>query len=186
MDEAEVALQKYINVLVGSSDAPNRTFLVDCHPLDSSIILHNVDDILRQLDIKRENFLLFLTDAARCMSLAGKALQEIYPTLMHVNCVAHLLHNCAMRVRAHLKNIHRVIATTNTATIKNKDRKKHFFDAGLPSPPDPVITRWATWLRAALYYSENLPVVCTIVNNAGLFVNRARRNQCGTFGAGLS
>ena len=27
------------------------------------------------------------------------------------------------------------------------------------------ITRWATWLRAALYYSENLPAVRTIVNN---------------------
>ena len=62
-------------------------------------------------------------------------------------------------------------------TIKNKDRKKDFHDAGLPSPPDAVITRWATWLRAALYYSENLPAVCTIVNNwtsTGLLVSRAK------------
>ena len=62
MYEAEVAKQKYNNVLVGSLDAPNQTFLVDCHPLDSgsnvnsNIILHPVDDILRQLEIKRENF----------------------------------------------------------------------------------------------------------------------------------
>ena len=52
VDEAEVAKQKYISVLVGSLDAPNQTFLVNCHPLDSgrnvnsSIILHTVDDIL--------------------------------------------------------------------------------------------------------------------------------------------
>ena len=104
MDEAEIAKQKYISVLVGSLDAPNQTFLVDCHPLDSgsnvnsSIILHTVDDILR---LKRENFSLFLTDAAWYMSLAGKTLKELYPSLMHVICVAHLLHNCAMRVRAH-------------------------------------------------------------------------------------
>ena len=103
VDEAEIAKQKYISVLVGSLDAPNQTFLVDCHPLDSgsnvngSIILHTVDDILRQLEIKRENFSLFLTDAARYMSLAGKTLKELYPSLMHVTCVAHLLHNCAMR-----------------------------------------------------------------------------------------
>ena len=84
---------------------------------------------------------------------------------MHVTCVAHLLHNCAMRVRAHFKTIDEVIATIKAATIKNKDRNKDFHDAGLPSPPDPVITRWATWLRAALYYSENLPAVRTIVNN---------------------
>ena len=163
--------------------ASNQTFLIDCHPLDSgsnvnsSIILHTVDDILQQLEIKRENFSLFLTDAARYMSLAGKALKELYPSLMYITCVAHLLHNCAMRVRADFKNIDEIIATTKATTIKNKNRKKDFHDAGLPSPPDPVITRWATWLRAALYYSENLPAVRTIVNNwtsAGLLVSRAK------------
>ena len=183
VDEAEIAKQKYIIVLVGSLDAPNQTFLVDCHPLDSgsnvnsSIILHPVDDILRQLEIKRKNFSLFLTDVAWYMSLAGKTLKELYPSLMHVTCVAHLLHNCAMCAHAHFKNIKEIIATIKVATIKNKDRKKDFHDAGLPSPPDPVITRWATWLRAALYYSENLPAVQTIVNNwtcAGLLVSRAK------------
>ena len=82
-----------------------------------------------------------------------------------------------MRVRAHFKNIHEVIATIKAATIKNKDRKKDFHDAGLPSPPDPVIAKWATWLRAALDYSENLPAFRTIVNNwtsAGLLVSRAK------------
>ena len=169
-------------MLVGSLDAPNQIFLVNCHPLDSgrnvnsSIILHTVDDILRQLEIKREIFSLFLTDAARYMSSAGKTLKELYP-LMHVTCVAHFQHNCAMRVRARFKNIDQVITTIKAATIKNKDRKKDFHDAGLPSPPDSVITRWATWLRAALYYSENLPAVRTIVNNwtnAGLLVSRAK------------
>ena len=183
VDEAEVAKEKYISVLVGSLDAPNQTFLVNCHPFDSgrnvngSIILHTVDDMLRQLEIKRENFSLFLTDAARYMSSAGKTLKELYPSLMHVTCVAHLLHNCAMCVRAHFRNIDEIIATIKAATIKNKDRKKDFHDAGLPSPPDPVITRWATWLRAALYYGENLPAVRTIVNNwtsAGLLVSRAK------------
>ena len=82
-----------------------------------------------------------------------------------------------MRVRAHFKNIDKVIATIKAATIKNKDRKKDFYDAGLPSPPDPVITRWGTWLRAALHYSENLPAVRTIVNNwtsACFLVSRAK------------
>ena len=183
VDEVEVAKQKYISVLVGSLDAPNQTFLVNCHLLDSghndnsSIILLTVDDIMRQLEIKHENFSLFLTDAARYMSSTEKTLKELYPSLMHVTCVAHLLHNCAMRVRAHFKNNDEVIATIKAATIKNKDVEKDFHDAGLPSPPDPVITRWATWLRAALYYSENLPAVRPIVNNwtsAGLLVSRAK------------
>ena len=73
---------------MGSLDAPNQTFFVDCHLLDggsnvnSRIILHTVDDILRQLEIKRENFLVFLNDTARYMSLAEKALEELYPALI--------------------------------------------------------------------------------------------------------
>ena len=96
---------------------------------------------------------------------------------MNVNCVAHLLHNCAMRVRAHFKNIAEVIATIKAATIKNKDRKKDFHNAGQSSPLDLVITRWATRLIPALYYNGNLPTVRTIVNNwtsAGFLVSRAK------------
>ena len=82
-----------------------------------------------------------------------------------------------MHVRAHFKDVDEVIATIKAITIKNKDCKKGFHDAGLPFPPDPVITRWANWLRAASYYSENLPAVRTIVNNwssADLLVSRAK------------
>ena len=71
----------------------------------------------------------------------------------------------------------RLTCWVSNFNIKNIDRKKDFHDAGLPSPPDPVITRWATWFRAALYYSENFPAVSTIVNNwtnAGLLVSRAK------------
>ena len=82
---------------------------------------------------------------------------------MHVNCIAHLQHNCAMHVHAQSKNIDEVIAMIKAAIIKKKDRKKDFHDAGLPSFSDPVITKWATWLRAALYYNENLPAVHTLV-----------------------
>ena len=96
------------------------------------------------------------------MSLAGKTLKESYPSLMHVNCVTLLLHKWIMLVRAHFINIDKVIATIKAATIKNKNRKKDFHNAGLPSPSDRVITRWATLLTAVLYYT---PAVLSIVNN---------------------
>ena len=69
---------------------------------------------------------------------------------MHVNCVAHLLHNCAMRLCAHFKNIDEAITTIKVAKIKQQNCKKDFHVAGLPSPPDLVIRRWAIWLKAAL------------------------------------
>ena len=122
VDEAEVAKRKYINVLVGSLDTPNDTFFIDCLPLksgsnvNSNIILHIVDDILRELETKRKNFALLLTNATRYMSLTGKTLKELYPFLMHVTCVAHLLRNCAMR--AYFKNIDEVVAIIKNKIVK--------------------------------------------------------------------
>ena len=75
---------------------------------------------------------------------------------MHVNYIAHLLRNWAMPVHAHFKNIDEVIAMIKAATTKKKDCRKDFHNAGEPSPPDSVITRWATWFRAALYCSRGL------------------------------
>ena len=74
------------------------------------------------------------------------------------------------------KNIDEVVATIKAATIKNNNRKSDFREAGLPSPPVPVITPWVTSLTAALHYSKNLPAVHTIVNNwtgEGLLARRA-------------
>ena len=51
VDKAEVDKQNYINVLVGSLNTPNETFLIECLPLESSnnanssIILQTVDDL---------------------------------------------------------------------------------------------------------------------------------------------
>ena len=67
VDEAKGNKQKYItdNALVGSLGTPNEKFLIECLPLESSsnvnssIILHTVDHLLRQLGTKREKFALF-------------------------------------------------------------------------------------------------------------------------------
>ena len=51
VDEADVAGQKYVNVLVGCLEAPTKTFLIDCIPrnesMNSRTIVHTVDDTLR-------------------------------------------------------------------------------------------------------------------------------------------
>lgn len=32
-------------------------------------------------------------------------------------------------------------------------------------PPEPVITRWGTWINAAIYYAENNDVIKKVVNS---------------------
>ena len=45
------------------------------------------------------------------------------------------------------------------------------------NPPQPVPTRWGSWLNAALYYTKNLPVVKAIVESfvgSGILVSQAK------------
>ena len=69
-----------------------------------------------------------------------------------------------------------LVARVKTATVKNKTRRYIVFkDIG--SPPEPVVTRWGTWLEAAEYYADNLTEVTKIVNSFdgdGIIVNRAK------------
>ena len=67
----------------------------------SDSILLTVDNILRQLGIKRENFALLLPNATCYMSPAGKTLKELYPPSMHVTCIAYLPHNCTTQMQAY-------------------------------------------------------------------------------------
>ena len=46
-------------------------------------------------------------------------------------------------------------------------------------PPQPVPTRWGSWLNAALYYAKNLPEVKAIVESfvgSGILVTQAKVN----------
>ena len=62
VNEAAVALQKYVNVLVGSLETPTGTYLIECLPLEScssinsAFILLPLVDILRQLGTKQKKF----------------------------------------------------------------------------------------------------------------------------------
>ena len=131
-----------------------------CAP-DSNIIAQAVDDAVRNLGINRSLFRLLLSDAAKYMIAAGITLKFLYSKLFHVTCVAHLLHNCAMKIKSHFEDVNQLIAKVKAAPIKNKTRQAKFSAIGYP--PHSVPTRWRSWLNAALYHAKNLPKVKAIV-----------------------
>ena len=111
------------------------------------------------------------------MISSGLTLKEIYPRLFHVTCISHVLHNCAEKIRSRYKNIDFLISSIKLATVKNRDRHKIFDAVGMP--PQPVITRWGSWLKAAFYYSEKLPDIKKIVNSfkgKGILVFKAKES----------
>ena len=116
-------------------------------------------------------------NAAKYVIAAGIALRSLYPKLFQVTCVAHLLHNFAMKIKSHFEDVDRLIAKVKAVTIKNKTRQVKFSAIGYPPPPQPVSTKWESWLNAALYYAKNLPEVKTIVESFvcfGILVTQAK------------
>ena len=143
--------------------------------IDRRAVVQNVDDCVRTLQTERNNVVVLMSDAARYMTAAGEILQQLYPRLFHVTCVAHLLHNCAEKVRAYFSDVDDLIANVKAATVRCKDRKECFREIGYP--PQPVVTRWATWIKAALYYAEKFPDVRSIIDSfegKGLLIQRVK------------
>ena len=118
---------------------------------------------VHELDIPRENFVLLLSDAASYMTACTAALKVLYPYRFHVTCTAHMLHNCVEKVRSYFTEVDNLVARVKAATVKNKTRRSLFKDIG--SSPEPVVTRWGTWLEAAEYYADNPTAVTKIVSS---------------------
>ena len=160
-----------------SLETPHVSYLYDCQPLkcapNSNIIAQAVDDAVRNLGINRSFFCLLLSDAGKYMIAAGITIKSLYPKLFHVTCVAHLLRNCAMKIKSHFEDVDQLIA--KVVKIKNKTRPTKFSAIGYP--PQPVPIRWGSWLNAALYYTKNLPEVKSIVESfvgSGILVTQAK------------
>ena len=87
--------------------------------------------------------------------------------------MAHLLHNCAMKVRANYPAVDELVARVKAVIIKNRSRRVFDFY----SPTSTVVTRWGSWLTAAFYYSRNLSEVRKILegfHDGGVLVRRAQ------------
>ena len=97
------------------------------------------------------------------MCRAGNVLKEIYPNLLQVTCLAHLMYNCVLKIKSFYMEVDDLIAAVKASVVKNKTRAADFDVCG--RPPQPVVPRWASWLDAANYYAEKLSQVREIVNS---------------------
>ena len=100
VDESILSGTQFLNILVGSLEAPHVSYFYNCQPLkcasNSNIIAQAVDGAIRNLGINKSFFCLLLSDAAKNMIAAGITLKSLYSKLFHVTCVAHLLHNIVL------------------------------------------------------------------------------------------
>lgn len=165
---------KVANVTISALEeqAPSKVHLFASKILEKTnaqSIAQLVDDCLRELwgeqfETKKYLFLLFLTDGASYMKVAGKLLQLKYSAL-HLTCLAHGLHRVAEKIRECYPKVDLFISNIKKIFLKAPDRV-NLFHSMLPNvslPPSPVLTRWGTWLEAATYYHNNYDDIVKII-----------------------
>lgn len=175
IDETTDAEGRFIaNVIIGTleADQPGKIFLLNTEELEKvnhSTVSKLFDKSLSLLwpdGVKHNNVLLFLSDAAPYMIKCGKALNALYSKMIHVTCAAHGLHRVAEEVRSQYDSVDQLISNIKKIFKKAPSRLLFFKTEApnLPLPPEPVITRWGTWINAAVYYCEHFDAIFNIVN----------------------
>jgi hypothetical protein len=179
LDESQIRSVKYFNIMVGLIENPKTIYCLNSVSLDGNVnslfVVQSIVQTANKFHISFANIAMIISDAASYMIKAGKELKEYKSDMIHVTCLAHLIHNCAMNIRMHYQNIDILIARVRSLTYKNKSHQALFSTA---SPiPSVIITRWSSWLRAALFYADNLLVIKAIILNMedeGIIVSRAK------------
>jgi len=161
IDETTDIEGRYVaNVIIGTleSDGPGTTMLLNSEVLDKanystiSKLFEKSLHLLWPEGIQHDSVLLFLSDAAPYMVKAAGAIKAFYSKILHVTCLAHGLHLTAEEVRKCFPNVDKLISNVKKIFLKSPYRVAFFKNEapGLPLPPEPIITRWGTWLNAAI------------------------------------
>lgn len=176
IDESSDAMGRYIaNVVIGTLEVhrPGEIFLLTTEVLEKtnystiSKLFDSAMFLLWPEGIKHDDVLLFLTDAAPYMVRAANSLKALYSKMVHVTCLAHGLHRVCEEVRALYPSVDRLVANVKKIFLKAPSRVARF-KAEAPDialPPQPIITRWGTWLNACMYYCENFKIIKQIVQS---------------------
>ena len=100
------------------------------------------------------------------MIKAAKALQLLYPKMIHVTWLVLVLHRVAEEVCGSYPEVDKLIANGKNIFIKSSLWVQKFKEEAptLPLPPQPIVTCWGAWLNAANYYCTNYSQIEKIFN----------------------
>lgn len=155
-----------------SANVAKKSYLTACKVLEKvngTTISQFVIDCLESLweEPQVQNVLLLCTDGAAYMLSAGRMLKNYLPNMKHVTCLAHALHRLSEKIRTDYKNVDSLISNTKKVFLKAPYRVRMLKQMypNMPLPPQPVITRWGTWLEAAAYYLKYFNEIKNIVSH---------------------
>lgn len=161
-----------VGILSSNEETAKKKFLLNTAILkktNHSSIATLFDDSIKILDVNfnKDMILLFVTDAAPYMVKAAKAIKTFYPKITHVTCFAHGLHRVCEAIRNHYENVDKIISNVKKVFLKAPCRVEIFKEIypELSLPPEPITTRWGTWLEAVNYYAINSENILNVLDN---------------------
>ena len=82
------------------------------------------------------------------MLSAGVTLKTLHPHLLHVTCAAHGIQRVIEEVRSYNTLADQFVSNIKKVFVKCSRRKRLYKEiTNLPLPPEPIVTRWNTWLE---------------------------------------
>lgn len=172
IDDTTDARNRYVlNVLVGIlNGGPIEPMLLSTQYLDrvnNTTILQSINRAAQLLwpeGIKYENLILVVTDQATAMIKGIKAAKELYPNINHITCLSHALHRVCEFVRNKNPLVDQFISSMKKILKKSPLRRQNFKEmCNISLPPNPIITRWGSWLKTAFYYIENYDLIYSFI-----------------------
>lgn len=86
----------------------------------------------------------------------GQNLKVFYKNLPHNTCLAHGVNRVAEEIRQQFPLVNNLISNVKKVFLKAPLRVQVYKEQlpNTPLPPQPVLSRWGTWLDAALFYAQ--------------------------------
>jgi hypothetical protein len=174
VDETSDAKNRYVvNIMVGILNGePIKPMLLATtfvNKTNNKTISQCIVDSLTKLwsgIIHYDRLWLVVSDQASYLLKSISNLKSIFPNLKHITCIAHALHRVSCVVMNENKETNELISRFKQIMAKSPLRAFEYQEqTGLPLPPNPVITRWNTWLSAAFYYADNYSKVKNFIED---------------------
>ncbi|KAF7684907.1 hypothetical protein CDIK_4344 [Cucumispora dikerogammari] len=142
-DERLFNNKKFVNIIASSFSEPNNKLLIKCIKIFESsnytLSCQIIDDTIKEYNLTRKCFKLLISDAASYMIKAVQSLKVFYKNMLHITCISHLYHNCAMKIRNAFTDVDFLISSMKALVIKNVKKQKLFKE--FKQIPKPVVTR---------------------------------------------
>ena len=122
---------------------------------NSTTVSRFVLESLSLLSINYDNVLACITDGVAYMTKAVESLQVQLQKMIHINCLANNLNRVAEKVVELYPELNEIISLGEQVFLKAPLRREKLLTKNLSLSPEPVITRWGTWLEATDYYLKN-------------------------------